>query len=113
MALELEDVGQGVADDRRPQVADVHLLGHVGPGVVDHGADRVGHRLQPGPVVAEEAGHPLPQPLGAEAEVDEPAGHRGGLAQVIHLEGLGQAGGEDGRRLAQDTRASAIAALVA
>ena len=31
----LEEAREGVADDRRAEVADVHLLGHVGRGVVD------------------------------------------------------------------------------
>ena len=33
---------QGVADHRGAQVPDVHLLGHVGRGVVDHHAQRLG-----------------------------------------------------------------------
>jgi hypothetical protein len=52
VAEELEQPRRGVADDRRPQVAGVHLLGRVGRGVVDHDGlrprrprrlDRAGH----------------------------------------------------------------------
>ncbi len=72
VAEELQHAHDGVADDRRAEVADVHLLGHVGRGVVDD------HHLGPGvgrhaePVVG---GH-LQQQRAEEAlrdhEVDEP-----------------------------------------
>ena len=36
VAREFEDAGDGVADDRAAQMADVHFLGQVGMRVVDY-----------------------------------------------------------------------------
>ena len=46
-AAVLERAADGVADDGGAQVADVHLLGHVGRGEVDHRA-AVGQLRRPG-----------------------------------------------------------------
>ena len=35
-AAELQAAGEGVPDDGRPQMPDMHLLGHVGGGEVYH-----------------------------------------------------------------------------
>ncbi len=71
VAEEGEDPDEGVADDRGPEVAHVHLLGHVRRRVVDD------HPLGPlvgcdaEPRVAQQLGEPRREPGGGEAEVEE------------------------------------------
>ena len=51
VAEELQHAGEGVADDGGAQVADVHLLGDVGAGVIDDDGLRAG-RCGPTPASA-------------------------------------------------------------
>jgi len=71
MAEVLEDSGQRVADDRRTQVADVHLLGDVGRGVVDDHDLRILRRYAEPRVAREYAGR-LTKPLRPQHQIDEP-----------------------------------------
>ena len=64
VALEGQDAGQRVADGRGAQVADVHLLGHVGRGVVDE--HRLGRRSPRRP---RGGGRPRPRPAATDDEV--------------------------------------------
>ena len=72
VALELEHAHERVADHGRAQVADVHLLGHVGRGVVDGDDLRDGRRRHAEPLVLERLGRPARERLAGEREVDEP-----------------------------------------
>ena len=101
----LQGAGQRVADHRRPQVTDVHLLGQVGRGVVDgdvlaalerYAEARVGgHRLDRGrqPLVGEgdveEAGTAHLHRLGDAVQV-ELGGHLGGHLPRWHPDLLGE-----------------------
>jgi hypothetical protein len=85
--VELQHPGEGVADDRAAQVADVHLLGNVGLGVVDHcdAAGVMGWYPQPG-VLAPQCDLPPDRRVG-QGQVEEP--RPGDLApgnQVVVLE---------------------------
>ena len=59
-AESFEDAPEGVTDDRRPQVADVHLLRHVHRAHVDH--DRVRRRLAARPRGRRRPSHPPSTP---------------------------------------------------
>ena len=96
---------QAVADDRRAQVAHMHLLGHVGRGVVDHHRLRVVGRHDAERRVGELVGHRFGQHLGAQPEVEKAGpGDLRRLAQVGDL----QPGHDLGRPLAR-RRPSALA----
>ena len=72
VAGELVEPHQRVTDDRRAQVADVHLLGDVRSRVVDdHGARRSGHSTSEPLVGSGATGHLRQEPVG-EHEVHEP-----------------------------------------
>ena len=73
---EVEDAGQRIADDRGAQVADVHLLGDVRLGVVDHGRARNGERRHAQPGVEPALCHLGRDRRVRHREVDEPGpGH--------------------------------------
>ena len=78
MTDELEHPHQCIADDGGAQVADVHLLGHIGRRVVDH--DPLGRRdaAHPEVLVARHLGHLAGHERGRERDVDE--------ARARHLE---------------------------
>jgi len=77
---------EAVTDDRRAQVADVHLLGHVGRRVVDDHALGISHRHDARPRIGELVGYGRSQYVGPDPEVDEARpGHLGGFAQVVQL----------------------------
>ncbi len=71
MADELEHAHQRIADDRRAQVPDVHLLGDVGRRVVDDDALRVGGQSHADALVAFQHGKLLLQERLVERDVDE------------------------------------------
>ena len=71
MADKPEQPAQAVADDGCPQVADVHRLGHVWPGVVDNHGERVPDRHHALAVVVGKAPDVLGQCLVGERDVDE------------------------------------------
>ena len=72
VTLELEHAHERVADHGRAQVADVHLLGHVGRGVVDGDDLRDGRGRHAEPRVLERLGRPARERFAREREVDEP-----------------------------------------
>ena len=84
----LEGAGERVADDRRAQVADVHLLGDVGRGVVDRDdLGRLGGHAEPR--VRLGGLHLLGDPRVAEGHVDEArSADLGGRDEVARLEVL-------------------------
>ena len=102
MAEVLQDPDDGVAHDRRPQVADVQFLGDVRAGVVDDDLlDRIG-RGDAEPLVGEQAGRLRGDPLIAQREVDEArSAHLGRQAHVGHVQVAGQLGRHLPRRPAQ------------
>ena len=91
---ELQDAGDGVADDGGAQVPDVHFLGHVRRGVLHHHRLRGRDRRQPEPGVAEHPRGLGGDPVVAQREVDEPGPADLGLgAHVRHVQPGGQLGG--------------------
>ena len=66
-----QDPMQAVADDRRPQMADVHLFGDVRTGIVDHHCLRLLGGAHAGPWVGQLVGDRLRQHLGSQPKVDE------------------------------------------
>ena len=103
VTLELEHAHERVADHGRAQVADVHLLGHVGRGVVDGDDLRDGRRRHAEPRVVERLGRPARERLGGEREVDEPG--PGDLDRGQRAAGVAErpdhALGQPARRLAE------------
>jgi len=71
VACELQDAGDGVAHDRGAQVPDVHLLGDVRRGVLDHHRLRRGRGRQAEPAVTEHGAGLRGDPVVAQGEVDE------------------------------------------
>ena len=89
--LEFEDAGNGVADDRRPEVPDVHFLGQVRAGHIDDDDLRIRHPGNPQTIFLLLGGWNLSERCGEElvlqAEVDESRpGDCGRLAKVVDLE---------------------------
>ncbi len=79
-----EDPRQAVADDRRSQMSDVHRLGDVGRGEVDHDRLGPGGSGQAEAIVSEEVAQGLGDPGVVQADIEEPragdlgrAGHGG------------------------------------
>ena len=72
VAGELERAHDRVADHGRAQVPDVHLLGHVGRGVVDRDRLRGRRERDAEARIGQRARPPRRQRLGREREVDEP-----------------------------------------
>jgi len=90
-----QHVAQCVADHRGPQVADVHLLGHVRLRVVDD--DPLTARLEGLGLVDRRC-----QGGGQHGQVDETgAGHRRRPTEIIDLQCVDQACGDIARRQAQ------------
>ncbi len=71
VAEKAEDPGQRVADDGGAQVADVHLLGHVGRRVVDDDGLRLGRRLHPQALVRCHDGDLRRDEVAGQPQVDE------------------------------------------
>ncbi len=61
----------GVADDGRTQMADVHLLGEVGRGIIHHHGSRRGLRGDRQAGIGQGGGDPAGQPVGIEIKIDE------------------------------------------
>ncbi len=90
---------EAVADDGGAEVAHVHLLGHIGRGVVDD--DSLGMLLRRDTVrgVGEDRGGRLGEHGGLEPDVDEAwAGDLQRLAQVVELNLVDDVLGDDARR---------------
>ena len=68
---EAEHAGQGVPDQRAAQVADVHLLGHVGRRVVDDHGLGAGDQLHAQPLVGGQRRHLLRHETVGQRQVDE------------------------------------------
>mmetsp|Transcript_28564 Transcript_28564/g.91038 ORF Transcript_28564/g.91038 Transcript_28564/m.91038 type:complete len:228 (-) Transcript_28564:166-849(-) len=99
-AAVVEDVAEGVANDCGAQVADMHLLSHVGRGEVDNHAlvpSRDGGRPGPEPLFEHTVDPPLHLTPG-QADVYEPRPgnrglrHQGALGEVCN-DGLGHRAG--------------------
>ena len=71
MAAELQHPRQAVADDRRAQMPDVHLLGDVGAGKIHDHRSRIFNRRHPQACIAQPLGHFGRQALGPQGQVDE------------------------------------------
>jgi len=71
VAAEAVDAFDGFADDRRPQVAHVHRLGHIGSAVVDHDPARLGDLAAPVRGSGGNLARPVGQGPGADAQIDE------------------------------------------
>ena len=102
VALEFKHAGECVAEDRGAEMADVHLLGDVGAGVVDHDRLRCLCRVDAG------AGGGGAKTFGEgggeegffETEIDETgAGDGGGFAEVFDVEVGDDLGGDFARGL--------------
>jgi hypothetical protein len=89
-----EHAVEAVADDRRAEVPDVHLLGHVRAGVVDDDALRERDGVDaPVRVLQQRRGRGR-EHVGAHAEVDEPRpGDLERLTQVVEVELRDDVGG--------------------
>ncbi len=102
MAHGLEHAGQRVAEDGAAQVADVHLLGDVGRGVVDR--DRLGLRHR-GDAEARVGGHLADgagEEAGVERQVDEAGpGDLHGRGDAREVEALHDLGGDVAGRAAE------------
>ncbi len=95
MAEEAERAAKGIADHGRADMADMHRLGHIGRGVVDH----VGPLLLGWPDAQAriiDGGRKLPhKPIVFHTQVDETrAGHLRRLAQIGHVEPGNNLGGQ-------------------
>ncbi len=97
MAEELERARQGVADDRRAQVPDVHLLGDVRARVVEDDGRAV-DALDAEAIVAEQHGDGGAEPRRGQREVDEP--RAGDLRRLAEIAGV-ERGDDRLRRLAR------------
>ncbi len=95
------DPFDGLADDRRPQVADVHLLGDVGTAIVDQHAARRRHRRETGALVGRQVVGATSQDVGPHREVDEPR------AGDVHT-GDGRVSRESGRHSRGDLAGVAL-----
>ena len=95
-------VRDGVTDDRRAQVPDVHLLSDVGRGVLHHHGLRTGRRGESEPGVVEHLRGLGGDPVVAQGEVDEAGPADLGLgAHVRDVQSGGQLAGHLPRRAAQ------------
>jgi hypothetical protein len=78
---------QAVTDHGGPQVADVHLLGHVGGRIVDHHDLRLGDPHHPDVRVGKLLGDGVGEHRGLQPEVDESwAGDLGRLGKIRQLQ---------------------------
>ena len=85
-AEEAGDAAERVADDGRADVADVHRLGHVGRGEIDHhglAVAEVGHAEV---VVVEQGGGAGGVGGGQDAEIDEPGAGDVGGGEAVEFE---------------------------
>ena len=106
VAHESEHAGQRVADQRAAQVTDVHLLGHVGRGIVDDDGGRLGRRLDAEARVGREGGRLGRHEGVGEGQVDEtgPADldHRADVVEIGRRQDLlGHLHGRTAQLLAQ------------
>ena len=105
VAEETEHAAQGVADHGRADVADVHRLGHVRGGEVDHERPRPGNRGDAEPGIVHRRRKPFDQPLVAHPQIDEAGpGDFGRGAEVGHVEPGDDLGGDFARRPAEPFR---------
>ena len=94
----LESAGQRVADDRRAQVADVHLLGDVGRRVVDRDVLALLERHTDA-LVGRHVLQKRREPRVGEGEVDEAgAAHLDGVAHAVDVERVDDLGRDLTRR---------------
>ena len=102
VAAEAQQPHQAVADDRRAQVAHVHLLGHVGRAVVDDNALGSRCRGYAQPRVPRQRRQACGDPGVLQAHVDEPRSRdRRGLADVVNLHRRHQIAGQLARRASE------------
>ena len=89
------DAGEGISDDSRAYVADVHRFGNIGRGEVnDYGAARAGERSAEAVITDEafDAGSPC---LPADAEIDEAGACDFGGSETGEVEGVDDLPGQD------------------
>src|SRR5687767_8835217 len=72
VSLKFDDAADGIADDRAAEVADVHLLGDVGAGIVDYHGLRWGCERGAETAVCDDRRELPRQPARAQADVDKP-----------------------------------------
>ena len=96
VAEEVHDARDRVANNRRAQVPNVHLLGDIWRGVLDDDVLRASQRRNPQPLVGKQQIRLARYPVVTQDEVDEArAADLGGDAEVGHVELFGQLGGHD------------------
>ena len=106
MIERFQRASQGVTDDGAAQVTDVHLLGHVGTGVIDDHSLGCGRRSQPDARVGHGLCGASDQEVISQRQVDESRPRNGGfLADVLQAsrsEDLArEVGGRPSHRLCQ------------
>ena len=95
VAAEAADALDRFADDRGPKVADVHLLGDVGPAVIDQHPSWRGQGLGAGAGIGGQGVGPRRQGRGADREIDEAgAGDLDRLYVRVARQGGGHGGGD-------------------
>ena len=80
---EAGDAGEGIANDRAADVADVHLLGDVGRGEIDHDGLGRGGLRDAEMWIREKVGEPLREEFGFDLEIDESWTRHGGCGGEI------------------------------
>ncbi len=102
MAKEAERAAEGVADHGRADMADVHRLGHVGSGVIDHVGPRRRCRLDAQARIVDRGRKLLDEPRIPQPQIDEarPGDFRR-VAEVGHVEPGDDLGGQLLRLLVQ------------
>ena len=99
VAGEGQHPAQGVADDGGAENAGVHLLGHVGRGVVHDDRQRIRDRVHPKPRIGPDGLDLVGDEPVVEREVDESLrSHLHASAQAAELGGAGDLGGHLRRR---------------